>query len=53
MSEKECDWLKVPMFTSRMIEIGQLTIESLFRSGKCGVSKAEIEDMIRSYGNAQ
>ena len=51
---KKCDWLKVPMFTTKMVEIGRMSIESLkFDAGRCSKSEKYVDEMIRKYSHEE
>jgi hypothetical protein len=51
-SGKRCDWLKVPMFTTKMVEIGAMSIVGLkLSAGRCLVSEKYVDDMIRKHSH--
>jgi hypothetical protein len=51
-SGNRCDWLKVPMFTTKMVDVGALSLSGLkFDAGPCLVSQKYVDDMIRKYSH--
>jgi hypothetical protein len=47
---KLCDWLDVPLFTTRLVETGEMSVKSLKQdAGNCWVSEKYIDNMIRRY----
>ena len=53
-SGNRCDWKKVPMFTTKMLEIGAMSIKNLkVGAGNCWVSEKYVDDMVRRYSHEE